>query len=1359
MDDKPQKTRQNLPDVSSHLEQLRKKYTSDSGEYRMRTTQRAHKSLFFHQYLSERFSPSVAFIDVNYNLLFISGSAKDKILISDGVFEGNLLDMLPQEIREQVRQGVKQASERKQDILLKGLVLQEQQVVFDLHVHPMLNEIPPMYLLQFGEDQPNHKASVIEAEALDHLPRSKEDFKQIEELLQNTELELLSAMQKLEIANEHKAQIGSEFESLLKSTDIATVFLDEDLIIRRFTPRLKDIFFIDDSDIGRGLEAFSSVFSEDTQASIIKNTGAVLRKLVPIQEEVIDKNGYIYLQKINPFITSDNKIEGVVVSFVDLKEVKKLEKAKELPEKRYAKLFNNLGIDFLHVKAIYNRYKEVVDFEVINANPSFSASIGESRSTLEGTSFSELFSSLSTAEFKDWMEKLSETVRTGQGQYLEGSFPRLQGYYIIHVFSPDAGELAITFDDITKIRTLQEELINSNNILMLATNLSGIALWEWDVVNDKIEGSQDFQYLYGFNGEYAMKAFDDNLHPKDKKEALGLIKRLLRGEESRIRHEFRYVHPATSEEVWIKNVSKVMESDSNGNALKILGVSQNITQEKKSILLLEEERQFSKRIMEVSNNGVIIRNIQNWEVEYISPACADILGYQMKDFKDMSEQHFRSLYHPDDINRVLTHKNDIIKHKDEQEIEYRFKHKTGRWVWCYSVDTPFEYDKDGNVLSIIGVFMDITDRKSLELMLNETKQAAERANAEKSRFLANMSHEIRTPLNSVIGFSELLQKSALDFTQKKHLDAVYASAISLLSLIDDILDLSKIEAGLLSLYIEKLDLWELVDQLASMFQYKTESDSKVEFKVDIAANVPRFVWADSTRMRQVLTNLLGNAMKFTAAGYVKLSVSCENEEVEGRAISNMRFSVEDTGIGISPEQQQNIFQAFKQADDSTTRNFGGTGLGLSISKNLLEMMDSQMQIESAVGEGSRFFFDLQLPFENSNYIGLKSLQEGITAAVIALHSKPLAHWLFELLSSVKIKCILLQEEQKIEDITGNFNLCLVDEGYLPEAQRYCSAKQQDSPKILFLQSESERIFEVQENTAVLPEHVSATQKLPWLPSRLLKLLLHLYKEKDTSLEQKVMSQRNRQKQRTKIHHILIVDDNQVNLVLARSILNILLSEQLKVTEANNGKEALEIIEQETIDLVLMDVHMPIMNGFEATEELRKKSEYKYLPVIALTAGVTQEERRECFNAGMSDYLSKPVVADKLKEVFRKWLPSAFEGQEEGANKLEHFNRSDLLVRLGNNKKGVELALDAIRNGAISDDIEGLLALLSNESYSFEEVKKVAHTIKGSARSMGFEVLGEQAEILENMSSASRHEIWELAIELRKEIRFINETYL
>ncbi|MFD2602143.1 response regulator [Flavobacterium suzhouense] len=567
------------------------------------------------------------------------------------------------------------------------------------------------------------------------------------------------------------------------------------------------------------------------------------------------------------------------------------------------------------------------------------------------------------------------------------------------------------------------------------------------------------------------------------------------------------------------------------------------------------------------------------------------------------------------------------------DIELQVITGKGREIWVRVIGNA--EGEPGNYKRLYGTFQDITSIVEQREALVFAMQKAENANSAKSEFLANMSHEIRTPLNGVIGFTDLLMKTHLNDTQQQYLSIVNQSANALLGIINDILDFSKIEAGKLELNIEKCDVYELASQTANIISYQVQKNG-LEMLLDVSTELPRFIYADSIRLKQVLVNLLSNAAKFTQKGEIELKIACvQSDENQTR----LRFSVRDTGIGIPKEKQFTIFEAFSQEDTSTTKKYGGTGLGLTISNKLLALMGSNLELESRPGSGSTFYFEVSFRSEKGEPIVWHDIEK-IREVLIVDDNENNRIILQQILGLKNIKVTearnglealqLLVGGNKYDVILMDYHMPVMDglETITKIRQNiYPSAAQQ--PIILLHSSaDDEKIIEACKELNV-SSHLVKPLKIDDIYSSLERLS---HEEQavfmpDPESEEAVTSENLT---------ILIAEDNPVNMMLVRSILNRLVPGAILI-EVSNGLEAVEYCSQHKPDLVLMDIQMPEMNGCEATENIRKQDQRQSVPIVALTAGNVLGEKEKCLNAGMNDYVVKPIREENIVDILSKWL--------------------------------------------------------------------------------------------------------------------------
>ena len=625
-------------------------------------------------------------------------------------------------------------------------------------------------------------------------------------------------------------------------------------------------------------------------------------------------------------------------------------------------------------------------------------------------------------------------------------------------------------------------------------------------------------------------------------------------------------------------------------------------------------------------------------VEYANKAACEQLGYSIEEFIGLDISALDVDTTPEQVRAIKRH---FEINRDAQHFESRFRCGNGELV---DVEIAVFLAQDEQRALHIATFKDITDRKKTQENLLRAKEAAEEATHLKSDFLANMSHEIRTPMNAIIGMSYLALKTDMTPRQRDYISKVHRSGQHLLGLINDILDLSKVEAGKLNIEHLDFELDKVMDNLSNLMGEKCTAKG-VELVFDIARDVPHMLIGDSLRVGQVLINYANNAIKFTESGAIVIAARVV-ERTDTDVL--LRFAVRDTGLGLTEEQISRLFQSFSQADSSTTRKFGGTGLGLAITKNLAQLMGGEVGVTSVYGKGSEFWCTIRLGLSQQSRrarvpnpdlrghralvvddneqarMAIRDMLEGMTFDVVDVSSGAQA----------------LNELTMAQALGRPFDIVYLD-WRMPgmdgvQAARQIRAMPLSTRPILVLVSAHGR-----EEMLIEAGSVGITSLLvkPVSPSLLFDTTMealgaHAVHGKEFRTSHMDLLDEPEPTLSLRGARVLLAEDNEMNQQIACELLG---DAGLVVDVAQNGEEALRKVHSARYDLVLMDMQMPVMDGVTATQAIRRIARLRNLPIVAMTANARAEDRLSCLAAGMNDYLSKPIDPDVLWAMLLKWI--------------------------------------------------------------------------------------------------------------------------
>ena len=892
--------------------------------------------------------------------------------------------------------------------------------------------------------------------------------------------------------------------------------------------------------------------------------------------------------------------------------------------------------------------------------------------------------------------------------------------------------------------------------LAQAQRIGRMGNWYWDIPQNTLRWSDETYRILGYQPsdiEASYELFMARIHPEDRPGLeITFNDALLSGDSYFLEH--RIIRP-DGEEVVVEEIGQV-QFDAEGKPLAMDGVIKDITERKRDenklkelFSQLQESEEKYRLIFELSEEPMWVQVADKFVSA--NQAAVTMLGY------DSAQQMINT--DPSELSPEyqLDGQKSSVKANEMNTLAYSQGHN--RFEWMHKKRNGEVFPVEVSLTRVIYegrdalfcLWRDLTERKALEQQLSRQKDEAEAATRAKSEFLANMSHEIRTPMNAIINLSYLAQNDKLPSTTMDYLHKIEHSGKNLLGILNDILDLSKIEAQKLELDFQPFDLYKLLQDMAVVSSGRTLKRG-VDLLFDIPSEVPFRLIGDALRLRQVITNLISNAMKFTEKGEVVLRVELLSVASPWHTL---RFSVEDSGIGISEDQLTRLFESFVQADGTISRRYGGTGLGLSISKHLVEMMGGEISVESRLGVGSVFSFTCRLKLDQTE-LGHTPLRVELNQfRVLVVDDNPTAQRIaHNVLTRYGMKnYTVASAEEAFEELKSaqgdaarHYNLVIVDwmmpgaNGLQLSQRIHQNLISEDQPKVILLTSYGAD----NPNDEKRAEGVDGFLEKPFTPSSMLNVISKvMLSEVSTEPQKKRSVVTNNRYPELLGHKVLIVDDNPINLQIIEELL---VRVGIEVTAVDSARKAYRVLDEKDIDVVLMDIQMPTIDGLEAAQHLRGEQRFSKLPILALTANAMPSDIEKSRVAGMDDHLVKPISPDLLYSTLRKWivdnksensLADHFANETpvpaESIEPLTIINRQKGLAHLGGNEEKYLQLLDMFCEN-YCDAGEKINALAKRSEWP--ELTILAHSLKSVSATLGAEQLSKAAEKLEH--DAAKH---------------------
>lgn len=997
----------------------------------------------------------------------------------------------------------------------------------------------------------------------------------------------------------------------------------------------------------------------------------------------------------------------------DIEEHRKLESS----ERRFRNFFENaIGLMSMHdldgkILAVNEKGREVLDF---------------SPEDVGNLSLQQLVPPQHLQNLNDYMQRIIEKgedtgtmiLRTKTGKDIYWMYNNM-----LETDENGKQYVVSTALNMTERIQLERDLIYTQKILEQTNKVASVGGWEVNLKTNKIFWSDSTKKIHRVPEQYtpdldsAIAFYEEKSKPRIEQLFLRAVEKgLPYDEELRLRR-----HDGSL--IWVR-VKGIPEFE-DGVCVRVFGIIQDIDQSKNTYLELEKKEGMLRYFVNyvpaavamLDNNLNYISVSKRWLQEF-HDNCSDIIGQNLYEVNPNIPDERRAIYTKALQGQAYKNENQKFEIPGESTPQH-FNWEVIPW-----------HLSNGTVGGVVISTQNITNSVKINQELKEAKTLADLASKAKSEFLANMSHEIRTPLNGVIGFSDLLLKTPLTDMQVQYLNYISDSGNSLLSIINDILDFSKIESGKLELFIDRYNVYDLANHVVNIILYQAQSKG-LELLLNIEQGLPNTVWIDEARIKQVLINLLGNAVKFTEVGEIEFAVSRLKQNDEKMTL---RFSVRDTGIGIPKERQKRIFDAFTQEDSSVSKKYGGTGLGLTISNNLLKYMGTNLMLESEMEKGSVFYFDIEVPYDKDDLQENDDDMTEIGRVLVVDDNQNNRTILQHMLAYKNIKSEaaangleaiqLLMNGERFDMILMDYHMPVLSGLETIEKIKELFKIQGEMIPLIVLHTSSE---ENEFISAFRKDDKSYCLLKPIKSDELYRTLRYALKDskqnngkKDrvVSIEEMVIEQPMT---------VLLADDNPVNRALNNKMMQLSAPNAILI-EVSDGKQALMKCSETVFDLILMDVQMPVMDGIEATRSIRTLPDYKDVPIVGISAGNSVGEKERCLSAGMSDFLPKPIRQAELFAVIKKNIAvDNYTTRNSNLDTSDDLDKKMIEEQLGDDEEFKVFFINLVIQ-ELTNTKQELQKIISD--YESTTAKGFLHKLKGTSGTSGLVKLTERAAFWE-----------------------------